>query len=215
MEVTTEWIEVADRYGKAVEVKLHHPDKERNNGPGRAVIFISGAGGGVTGPAGMYPYLAKRFASQGVWGVRQDFRVPGKIGYCVNDVKAVKKYLRNKLGVESVILIGWSFGGAVVIQSGAKDPLVKGVITIASQTAETGEIVNLPPTPLLLLHGTADQCLPFRCSQQLYKQYGGGAKELELLEGDNHGLTIAANKGLPQEKIFSWSMLNLSPPQQR
>lgn len=59
-------------------------------------------------------------------------------------------------------LVGWSFGGAVVITAGARSSNVVGVATVASQTYGTDSVSSLAPKSLLLLHGTGDTCLSDR-----------------------------------------------------
>lgn len=87
--------------------------------------------------------------------------------------------------------MGWSFGGSPCFSAAADEPVrIRGVATIASQTASTAGVAMLSPRPLLLLHGTDDTVLAPSCSETLYRQYGTeGPRELRLLEGDNHGLS--------------------------
>lgn len=160
-----------------------------------AAILLSGAGGGLTGPSGIYLSLACKLATlgEGMPSLRLDYRFPAYNRYCVEDVRAAMAFLRDMYGIERFILVGWSFGGAPVFTvSGADDEYGRSVIacaTVASQTAETKGIRRLAPRPLLLLHGTADRTLSPRCSQQLYDAYGeDGDRKIHLFEGDNHAL---------------------------
>lgn len=159
-----------------------------------AVILLSGAGGGVTGPNSLYLSLACKLAVLGVGipTLRLDYRYPARNQYCVDDVKAAIEYLGDMYGLTHFVLVGWSFGGAPVFTVGGDDPRVVGCATIASQTAETGGIQNLAPRPVLLLHGTGDRTLSYKCSEQLYSQYGsGGSRVLKLFEGDDHALSTS------------------------
>jgi hypothetical protein len=59
-------------------------------------------------------------------------------------------------GSKHVVLVGHSFGGAVVITGGAISNLVIGVAALNSQSAEAETVGELSPKPLLLIHGTAE-----------------------------------------------------------
>jgi hypothetical protein len=88
-----------------------------------------------------------------------------------------------------------------VIASGALNPLVKTIITVATQTyGATKPVVQLVKrrVSLLLIHGTADGVLPPDCSRSLQCMYQKSHTHpaslkpncvLKLYEGDNHGIT--------------------------
>lgn len=157
-----------------------------------AAILLSGAGGGVNGPSSIYLSLACKLATigSGVPVVRLDYRYPARTKYCVNDVKATMSYLEKEHGLMNFILVGWSFGGAPVFTVGGSDSRVVGCATVASQTADTEGIRSLAPTPVLLMHGTDDRTLSYKCSERLYDQYGEkGRREIKLFDGDNHALS--------------------------
>ncbi|EDU48979.1 Hydrolase of the alpha beta superfamily [Pyrenophora tritici-repentis] len=157
-----------------------------------AAILLSGAGGGVVGPASIYISLADKLAAlkQPVPVLRLDYRYPARNKYCVRDVLAAMKELEYAYQVKSFVLVGWSFGGAPVFTVGGEDKRVVGCATVASQTAETEGIRTLAPRPLLLLHGTGDRTLSPWCSEKLYEMYGTkGDRELKLFDGDDHALT--------------------------
>ncbi|KUL83090.1 hypothetical protein ZTR_11189 [Talaromyces verruculosus] len=172
---------------------LHEPRQYTvDNAKASAVILISGAGGGVSGPAGMYPSLADKLAMLlSIPCIRLDYREPAQTTYCCADVIAAMDYLAGEFSSKHFVLVGWSFGGSPCFTVAAKDPnRVAGVATVASQTARTDGVTMLSPRPLLLLHGTGDTCLSPRCSQSLFEAYGqAGKKELKLFDGDNHGLS--------------------------
>ena len=89
--------------------------------------------------------------------------------------------------MERVGLAGHSFGGAVVIEAGVQSDLVASVATLATQTAGAQRVAELAPTPLLLVHGLADDRLPPDCSRLLH-ELAGDPKRLELYEGATHSL---------------------------
>lgn len=86
-----------------------------------------------------------------------------------------------------VILVGHSFGGAVVISAGTVSDRVVAVVAMSSQTYGTSLVSRLSPKPLLLMHGTEDQILPDSCSRELY-QRARLPKDILLYAGCRHGL---------------------------
>lgn len=86
-----------------------------------------------------------------------------------------------------VILVGHSFGGAVVITVGARSPAVTGVAALSSQSFGAYGVETASPRPLLLIHGEADEVLPDTCSRSFYRE-AGEPKQLILYPGCLHGL---------------------------
>ena len=167
-----------------------------------AIVMVGGAGGGVNGPAGIYEELATRLQREGIAALRLDYRHPNDLDDCVHDVLAAIDFLHHE-GVDRVVLLGWSFGGAVVITAGARSDLVVGVATVASQTYGANAVTYLSPKSLLLLHGTGDTTLLDSCSRQLYAE-AGEPKKLVLYPGDNHGINHHAADML--DTLYRWSL---------
>jgi dienelactone hydrolase len=177
---------------------LHPPDDARG-----AVVMVGGAGGGIHGPSSIYEKLATSLQTEGAAALRLEYRIPNYLHECVYDVLAAIAALGRR-GVDRAVLVGWSFGGAVVISAGAESEAVVGVATVASQTYGAGAVGELSPEKsLLLLHGTADRVLPDRLSRDLYAR-AGDPKELVLYPGDGHGLANHRSEML--EKLRGWSL---------
>ncbi len=167
-----------------------------------AAVLVSGAGGGVAGPSGVYEDLAERLRADGVTALRLDYREPNDLPECTYDALAALDALGHR-GMEKAVLVGWSFGGAVVISAGAQSERTVGVATVASQTYGTQDVGRLSPEKsLLLIHGTADKTLPADLSRQLYAR-AGEPKELVLYPGDGHGIERHRTQML--EKLHGWS----------
>ncbi len=152
-----------------------------------AVLWVFGAGGGLGGPAGgVYTRLAKQLAPERVASLRLDYRRPGDLVPCIVDVM-VGIFALREAGFERVVLVGHSFGGAVVISAGAASPTVIAVAALSTQTAGTEDVRELSPRPLLLAHGEDDEVLPPVCSRQVYRR-AKEPKRLILYPGCRHGL---------------------------
>ncbi|GAU95951.1 hypothetical protein RvY_07467 [Ramazzottius varieornatus] len=125
-------------------VNLKNPDAPAPTYPRGAILMVAGAGGGFTGPAGMYPELSEAISAYpNLIAVQTGYRYPGELKPCVEDTINTLNMLRKEYNVERAVLVGWSFGGAVVISAAAAHPVVKGIATIASQTAGTNDVGKL------------------------------------------------------------------------
>ena len=152
-----------------------------------AVLWVFGAGGGLGGPAGgLYPRLAQHLVGDGVASLELAYRRPGVLADCVLDVLLGIDVL-GEHGRARVVLVGHSFGGAIVITAGAVSEGVIGVAALSSQLAGTELADRVSPRPLLLAHGSADEVLPDRCSREIYRR-AKEPKRLVLYPGCWHGL---------------------------
>ncbi|EEP76591.1 conserved hypothetical protein [Uncinocarpus reesii 1704] len=155
-------IKVKDPLDHEAPAILHlPPDFDPHRANGAAVVLISGAGGGVSGPSGIYPSLAEKFSLLlSIPCIRLDYREPAHSDFCSADVLASFTYLSKHCSSTKFVLVGWSFGGSPCFTVAARDPeRVRGIATVASQTAGTSGVRKLSPRPLLLLHGTGDTVL--------------------------------------------------------
>ena len=159
----------------------------RAEGADRAVIWVCGARGGFGGPGpGTYARLSELFAGRGITSLRLDYRFPNDLLECVLDLLSGVQYLKES-GHGPVIVVGHSFGGAVVIAAGAASDHIKGVVSLSPQTYGAGMAGQLAPRKLLVAHGKADTRLPFSCALQIY-EWAKEPKELALFEGAEHRL---------------------------
>ena len=135
---------------------------------------------------GTYARLAQRFVDRGITSLRLDYRMPNDLMECVLDLVTGASYCKD-MGHRPVVVVGHSFGGAVVIAAGAASDHVKGVVSLSPQTFGAGMVGMLAPRKLLVVHGKADTRLPYRCSEQIY-DWAKEPKELVLYEGAEHRL---------------------------
>jgi fermentation-respiration switch protein FrsA (DUF1100 family) len=186
----------------AITSRLHPAEGER------AILWVFGAGGGLGGPAGgLYTRLGRQVQPSGVTSLELDYRRPGYLQDCVLDVLVGLAYLET-LGKSRIVLVGHSFGGAVVINAGAISAAVVAVAALSSQTAGTGGVDRLSPKPVLFIHGEADEVLPADCSRDLYAR-AGEPKALILYSGCRHGLD-QCREALDQD-LTGWINQVLAP----
>jgi len=153
----------------------------------RAVIWVCGARGGFGGPGpGTYARMSERFTAEGITSLRLDYRYANDVFECALDLLAGVAYLKGT-GHQPVVVVGHSFGGAVVIAAGANSAHIKGVVALSPQTYGAGMAGQVAPRKLLVVHGKADTRLAFACGQQIYDM-ANEPKQLVLYEGAEHRL---------------------------
>ncbi len=159
-----------------------------NGGTHKGVIYMHGVGGGTHGPANIYHPLAEDLVKSGISSLLIDCRYDSDLDECISDVLACVDYLDKQYGINVIGLIGWSFGGAVVISAAALDKRVRTVVTVASQSHGTNDVRKIAPRPILLIHGTGDRTLSYECSVDIANR-AGEPKKLVLFEGADHGIS--------------------------
>jgi len=170
----------------------------------QAVIWVCGARGGFGGPGpGTYARMAEQFSGNGITSLRLDYRSPNDVFECALDLLAGVAYLKSA-GHQPVVVVGHSFGGAVVIAAGANSDHIKGVVALSPQTYGAGMAGQVAPRKLLVVHGKADTRLPFSCGQQIY-DLAQEPKEIVLYDGAEHrleecrdGLETLLGKWIPE-----------------
>lgn len=168
----------------------------------RAVIALGGAMGGLLGPAeGLYHDLGEVLADQGIATFRVSYRKPNDFGRCVLDALAVAD-IAGRQGARRFVTVGHSFGGAVAVQLGmALGAHAGGVVTLATQSAGCEDAEGLADTPMLLIHGAADEILPPFASEVVHG-LAGGHGELVVVPGAGHLLSEAGD--LLRERLSTW-----------
>ena len=153
----------------------------------QGVIWVCGARGGFGGPGpDTYARMAEKFTGEGITSLRLDYRYANDVFECALDLLAGVAFLKGT-GHEPVVVVGHSFGGAVVIAAGANSAHIKGVVALSPQTYGAGMAGQVTPRKLLVVHGKADTRLTFACGQQIYDM-ANEPKELVLYEGAEHRL---------------------------
>ena len=180
-----------------------------SNAPSRTgVVWVEGAGSRSPEgpPVTIYPSACEQLQKKQISGLHLRYRRPGFLVHCVLDTLCGIAFLHHE-GVDRVILVGHSFGGAVVISAGALSPLVRGIVPMSSQTEGTDLITRVSPRPILFTHGTSDSVLPSSCSDELFAQ-ASDPKELRLFQGAGHNLDESRQEIL--ELLIKWIPQHLS-----
>ena len=89
--------------------------------------------GGLDGPAdAIYSRLPMALGERGVTVLRLNYRIPNNFEECVLDVLGGCSMLKG-IGASDVVLVGHSFGAAVVIKAGELAPIVRAVASLSPQ----------------------------------------------------------------------------------
>ena len=163
----------------------HHKHVRHHHSHRHVVVARDAAPG-----QGAYARLADVLRGDHIASLRLCYRHPNVLPECALDILAGIAYLQQGR-VQRVVLVGHSFGGAVVITAGAVHDRVAGVVALASQTYGARLAGQLAPRPLLVVHGKADTRLPYTCGVQIY-DWAQEPKQLVLYEGAEHRLDECA-----------------------
>lgn len=154
-----------------------------------AVICVGGAMGGLDGPAdSLYARLPILLSSAKVTVLRLQYRKPNEFEECVLDALAGCSFMKG-IGATDIVLLGHSFGGAVVIKAGELHGSVRGIVSMSPQLYGTRQVENLEQ-PLLLIHGMSDTVLSHEASEDIYRR-ANEPKRIVLYAEAGHSLIQA------------------------
>lgn len=176
----------------------HEPVRDARN---VGVVALGGAMGGLLGPGdALYQQLGDEFASAGVPVIRASYRKPNDLDMCCVDAAAAVQLLVGS-GVDKVVVMGHSFGGAVAVRVGVGLPdMVAGVVTFATQSAGCEIAGGLLGRPLLLIHGDRDEILPLQASEVVRAIAGTG--DLHVMPNDGH--LLARSHAAMHDLVVPW-----------
>ena len=153
----------------------------------QGVVWVCGARGGFGGPGpGIYEYMAEEFLGQNITSLRLDYRLPNELNECALDLLTGVAGLKG-LGCGPVVVVGHSFGGAVVIAAASASQHISGVVSLSPQTYGANGAPLIAPRPILLVHGKADTRLPYSCAIQIHEM-AREPKKLVLYDRAEHRL---------------------------
>lgn len=142
------------------------------------IVSIGGNGGGLYGPAYLYDKIVQ-YPFEEVTFTRLDITYPRGNEYnrdkhfehCVKLLMKLVTIIYNQ-NKKPIILIGWSMGGAIVIEATYRlqeKINIHGLIMISSQTARTENLQNINENIYkYFIHGKNDECIVYNASVELY-----------------------------------------------
>ncbi len=195
------------------------------------IVFSHGNAGAVGHHLGFCAWFAEAGYNVFAYDYRGFGKSGGSVDRrgMINDVKAAFSSIskRRDIDTNKIISYGHSLGGAQSITALGETP-VKGLRAIiidasfASYTSmartiggQFGEklvtdelapkdfIKHLSPTPLLVIHGTKDEVVPFSQGRALFEA-AGEPKTFFQVEAATHGSALSGNKGAYRKKMITW-----------
>lgn len=161
----------------------------------KLIICVSGSGGGNGGPFGVYNYLQNYYCPNEFQIVLYDTiprDVHNNVDVIINFISKIYK------SYSEIYLIGWSMGGATVVNVAHKINnilkfcTINGLVLLATQSAEIENVYKLNIS-LLLIHCKNDAVLSYRISERIYNKYNNNNKKLIIVDGIGHHFTRDAN----------------------
>jgi alpha/beta superfamily hydrolase len=136
-------------------------------GSHKGVIMLGGYSGGFDGPGSVFSDLSHKLSDCGIMSLRLDYRHPGDCAQCGIDALLALQYLDDD-AVHDVVLIGWSFGGAVAITAGSLAKSIRGIAAVSTIEVADCCAKRLRSKPLLLIHGESDLTSPIVWPKRVY-----------------------------------------------
>ncbi|MCE5199466.1 MAG: dienelactone hydrolase family protein [Armatimonadota bacterium] len=153
---------------------------------GKGIIMLGGDRAGVDSPSDVYLNLASRLMEEGITSLRLSFRDSEDCVQCGIDTLAALQYLDDE-SVGDVLLLGWSFGGAVALAAGSLARNVRGVAVISTLDDVDCCYKRLGPKPVLIVHGEIDDISPVEWPKRIYDRLTG-PRRLIIYPGAGHDL---------------------------
>jgi fermentation-respiration switch protein FrsA (DUF1100 family) len=195
------------------------------------VVFSHGNAGSISYHLGFCTWLAEASYNVIIYDYRGFGKSGGTVDRrgMIDDVKAAFAYALKRPDIDRsrIISYGHSLGGAQSVTALGETP-VKGLRAIvidgafASYQAMAGIIGGqlgaslitdelspkdfvhkLTPTPLLVVHGSRDEVVPFSQGRQLYES-AAEPKTLFEVKSGRHGTALSDNNGAYRKKMIEW-----------
>ena len=96
-----------------------------------------------------------------------------------------------------------------MIKAAPYSEVVKGVVALSSQTFGAGDVAQISPSPLLLVHGETDTVLSQDSSRQIF-EWAEEPKELRLIPENGHRLEESAEE--IRQLVSDWVVQHLYLP---
>jgi len=182
--------------------------------PRAYLLFSHGNGGNISGRLDLAAELVERGSAVLMYDYRgygKSPGVPGEEGLYTDAEAALAALVERAGGPDKVVLFGRSLGGGVSWEMAHRHPELAGIITDCTFTSVpdmAGRVIPLPflgalvrtqmnnrarvaqvDMPKLLMHGTADELIPFAMGQELHETARAPVRFVPI-EGAGHNNTM-------------------------
>lgn len=156
-------------------------------------VFVTGIDGGYLEPVedetnGIYGRVADWAIMRGTESIFVKYRYPGNLEESVEDALSGAAYLKQR-GATQFVVMGWSFGGAVMIHTSIALENVLLSVGFSPQAQYTESVVEFSNQKLLLFHSYDDENVPYDASPDILSRAPEGIEKLLVsLNGASHNL---------------------------
>jgi fermentation-respiration switch protein FrsA (DUF1100 family) len=195
------------------------------------VVFSHGNAGSVGHHLGFNLWLADAGYNVLTYDYRGFGKSGGKVDRrgMVDDVRAAFDYVAERADVDPgrLVSMGHSLGGAKSLVAITERPVkgLRAVITdaafasyqamarriggdvgarlVSDEWAPKDSVAKLAPLPLLIVHGTNDEVVPFSQGKELFEA-ARQPKTMFVVKGGHHGDSLVRNDGAYRKKLLEW-----------
>lgn len=173
----------------------------------KGVIMLGGYSGGFDGPANAFADLSRKLIDSGIASLRIDYRRAGDCVECGIDTLLALQYLDDD-AIRDVILVGWSFGGAIAMGVGSLAKSIRGVAAVSTIEISDCCTRRLRSKPLLLIHGEADMTSPVAWPRRVYS-LAEGPRDLILYSDVGHDMQNVQDRLISD--LHNWILHTFEP----
>jgi predicted dienelactone hydrolase len=203
LDITDPSRKTGDEPGRHLPTTLYYPEDPA--GPLPLVVFSHGLDGDPAGfrfllqnwAAAGFIVAAPKFplTSHGSAGVVDDvLNQPADVSYVLSSVlelnTAPGEELAGRIDADHIAAAGHSLGAITTLGllfTCCHDPRITAAVVLAGEAYELPLAYAEPPVPVLFMHGTQDDTVPFRNGQQAYAAAAGPKAFVELIDGTHSG----------------------------
>ncbi len=208
------------------------PAKNRAPNAAKAtVVFSHGNAGSISYHMGFCAWFAEAGYNVITYDYRGFGKSGGTVDRrgMINDVKAAFAYARSRDDIDTSRLIsyGHSLGGAQSVTAlgesavkGLRAIVIDGAFAsyqamasvfggqlgaslVTDELSPRDYVKKLSPVPLLVVHGSKDEVVPFSQGRQLYES-AGQPKTLFEVKSGRHGTALSDDDGAYRKKMIAW-----------
>ena len=208
------------------------PVQGKSKGKAKAtIVFSHGNAGSIGHHLGFHLWLVDEGYNVLTYDYRGFGKSGGKVDRrgMLDDVRAAFDYVAKRPDIDPgrLVSMGHSLGGAKTLVALSEAPVrgLRAVVTdaafasyqamarqlggevggklVSDEWAPKDSVAKIAPLPLLIVHGTNDEVVPFAQGKQLFE----AAKEPKTMfqvKGGRHGDSLLRDKGAYRKKLLEW-----------
>lgn len=209
------------------------PVQGKSKGKAKAtIVFSHGNAGSIGHHLGFHLWLVDEGYNVLTYDYRGFGKSGGKVDRrgMLDDVRAAFDYVAKRPDIDPgrLVSMGHSLGGAKTLVALSEAPVrgLRAVVTdaafasyqamarqlggevggklVSDEWAPKDSVAKIAPLPLLIVHGTNDEVVPFAQGKQLFEAAKEPKTMLAKVKGGRHGDSLLRDKGAYRKKLLEW-----------